>query len=261
VEDEQIQTQEQPQYAKPRVKIVDTNEPGIMREKLLEIGWEQRKLLIADYWFFTHKYKKVGIERKEISDLLGSMGDRLSRQLENMLEHYDINILLIEGSWNIVSTNDKIISRRGIENYTRTMVWNYLRRFQDKGMTLELTANMGQTLKRLNELYALYQKPYSLSSKSRDFTDDRVLAFPSGCRGKTGMDAIEHFGSLAEVANADVFALQEVEGVGAKRAELIYNHFNRGIESIPLFEPESESEIKSEQSKEKDEQINKQLSF
>jgi ERCC4-type nuclease len=221
---------------KPKLKVCDSNEPGEIRMKLLETGWEQRKLLIGDYWFFTHDYKKVGIERKEINDFLASMGDRLTRQLETLLEHYDLRILLIEGSWKTVTPAMSIVSSRGIEYQTWTMVWNYIRRFQDKGITLELTVNEGHTIQRLNELYALYQKPYSLSGASKDFTDDRVLAFPSGCRGKTAMDCLEYFGSLARVVAQYPGDLIQVKGIGEKKAKLIYNHFHKGEAQQPSSE-------------------------
>ena len=221
------------QQVKQRIKVMDANEPGEIRMKLYETGWEQHRLLIGDYWFFTHDFKKVGIERKEIGDLLNSIGDKLSRQLENQLDHYDLNILLLEGSWKKVSSGE-ILTARGIRYQTWTMVWNYLRRWQDKGVTLELTINEGHTIQRLNELYALYQKPYSLSAKTRDFTDERVLAFPSGCRGKTAIDCLEYFGSLTDVANAFPEELEGVDGVGSKRAKLIYDHFHKGEQEIKL---------------------------
>ncbi len=231
-----------------RQRVMDANEPGSIRMKLHEIGWEQRKLHSGDYWFHTHDYKKVGITRKAVQDLLGSIGDRLSRQLEEMLDYYDILIFLIEGSWKMVSPTSKIIGQRGIEYYTWDMVWNYLRRWWDKGFTPELTINEGHTIQRLNALYALYQKPYSLSAMSRDWTDDRVLAFPSGCRGKTGMDCLAYFGSLVDVAVASPQELMKVNGVAEKRAWLIFNHFNRGaqgqtgekIESVPAVKEHTE---------------------
>jgi len=213
-----------------RQKVMDSNEPGIIRMELYKVGWEQKQLYTGDYWFFTHDYKKVGIERKAVGDLLSSIGDRLSRQLENLLEHYDIKMLLIEGSWKKVTPSDKIISGRGIEYHTWSMVWNYLRRFQDKGMTLELTINEGHTVQRLNELYALYQKPYSLSGGSREFTDDRILALPSGCRGKSGLSVLQAFGSLKAVGNTTVEELVKIEGIGEKRAQSIVDHFNRRTE-------------------------------
>lgn len=221
---------EQPQLLRQRV--MDSSEPGTIRYELYKLGWEQKQLASADYWFFTHDYKKVGIERKAVQDLLGSIGDRLTRQLENMLDHYQINILLIEGSWQKVSPSQKIISGRGIEYHTWDMVWNYIRRFQDKGITLELTINEGHTVQRLNELYALYQKSYSLSGLSKEFADDRLMALPSGCRGKTGMEVIKQLGSLKTVGNTSVEQLLEIEGIGQKKAQSIYNHFNRGDSNV-----------------------------
>lgn len=209
-------------------KAFDDREPNYIRYELNKLGWEQRRLQIGDYWFFTHDFKKVGIERKTVEDLLSSLGERLSRQLEANLEHYAINILLLEGNWKKVSPSDQnLITNRGIVYQTWDMVWNYIRRFQDKGISLELTTNEGHTIHRLNELYALYQKTYSLASKSKDFTDDRVLAMPSGCRGKSGMKVIEELGSLKDVANAMPDELIEIEGIGKTKAQLIYNHFNR----------------------------------
>ena len=209
-------------------KIVDSNEPVIIREKLLELGWEQRRLYSGDYSFFTGDYKKVGIERKEVGDLFSSLGDKLNRQLEQLLDQYDFRILLIEGSWKRLSTDEKIISGRGIEHYTWDLVWNYLRRWQDKGVTLELTTSLGHTIRRLNSLYALYQKSFSLMGKSKEFGDSRILAFPSGCRGKTAQLVLEQFGSLRAVAGASTEQLKNIKLIGDKKAELIVNHFQKG---------------------------------
>jgi ERCC4-type nuclease len=219
IEDQQLQLL--------RKKIVDSNEPGEMRMALLQQGWEQQRLYSGDYSFFTSDYKKVGIERKEVGDFFTSLGDRLTRQLEQLLDSYDYRILMIEGSWARVSNTEQIINNHGIASYTWDLVWNYIRRWQDKGITLELTTSMGHTIRRLNAIYALYQKPYSMVSRSREFGDDRVLAFPSGCRGKTGMAILEQFGSLRAVACASRDQLKNVKLVGDKKAELIINHFNK----------------------------------
>lgn len=238
--------QEQEKIPQPRIKVMDAAEPGSIRMKLYEIGWEQRKLHSGDYWFFTHDYKKVGITRKTVQDLLNSIGDRFSKQLEEMLDYYDVLIILLEGSWKMVSPTSKIVGQRGIEYCTWSMVWNYLRRWQDKGFTLELTIDEGHTIQRLNELYALYQKPYSLSANTRDFTDDRILAFPSGSRGKTAMDCIEYFGSLVDVAVASPTELEQVNGVGEKKAWLIFNHFNKGIQSQMIEETKETPRVREQ---------------
>jgi len=178
----------------------------------------------ADFAFLTHSFQKVGITRKSTGDLLNSINEVWAKQLEEMLDYYDIKIILIEGSWRTITPSFVA----GAGNYlTWSGIWNYLRRWQDKGFTLELTTSTGHTIKRLNELYALYQKSYSLSAMTRKFADDRVLAFPSGTRGKTGQKVLDTLGSIQAVANASVEQLLQIEGIGQKKADLIYTHFRK----------------------------------
>ena len=206
------------------VKLVDTREPGELRTKLIELGWQQKYMFSADFAFLTHSYQKVGITRKSVDDMLGSINETWSKQLEEMLEFYDIRIILIEGSWNRIRPS--FVSSVG--NYlTWAGIWNYLRRWQDKGFTLELTASSTHTVKRLNELYALYQKSYSLSSMTHKFTDDRVLAFPSGSRGKTAQQILDNGKSLADIAIMSTEELKTYNKIGDKKASLIVEHFNR----------------------------------
>ena len=229
------------------IKVVDSREPGIMREKLLELGWQQKQMDSADYWFFDCDYKKIGIERKEVNDFLGSIGDRLTIQLERMLDHYDVVILLLEGNWRQVTNSNKILGNRGISYNTWAMAWNYIRSQQHKGVTIELTTSMGHTLQRLNELYAWYQSSSHTGGMShKTFIDDRIMAFPRGCRGKTAEAVLHIFKSLVCVGNAEVSDLMHVPGVAEKKALMIHDHFNswRGdyTSSIPKVE-----EIKQEE--------------
>lgn len=219
-----------------QIRIVDTAEPWEMQEQLIPSGWERNRLISGDYWFLSYDMKKIGIERKEIDDFIGSLNERLTRQLESMLEHYDKSILLIEGSWKRLSPElQKIVTHSGMQTCTWTQVWNYLRSWQDKGLTIELTINKGHTVQRLNELYTYYQKPYHSGGNCKStFNDDRILAFPSGCRGKTAIDAIEKFGSLENICKASKTDLQTVKNIGERKAELIYHHFHYIKGELPL---------------------------
>jgi ERCC4-type nuclease len=213
------------------VKIVDSREPEIIRNKLLEQGWQQQQLYSGDYFFMTGDFKKVVVTRKSVDDLVASLGDRFSKQLEEMIDDSDKLIILIEGSWKMVNPSNNLITGHGVSYNTWSMVWNYLRRWQDKGFSIEITVNEGHTIQRLNEIYALYQKTYSMSSKSKDWSDDRVLSFPSGCRGKSAMSCLEEFGSLKNVAEAtegEILRRMQGKNIGNKKAHLIYEHFNRG---------------------------------
>jgi len=208
------------------VKLVDTREPGELRMKLLEVGWQQKLLFSGDFAFMTHEYHKVGITRKDTKDLLGSINEIWAKQLEEMLDYYDIKIILIEGSWANIRPN-VVIGGSGISYLTWDGIWNYLRRWFDKGFTLELTTSRQHTVDRLNKLYALYQKPYSLSAMTHRFTDDRVLAFPSGCRGKTAQQILDSGKSLVDIGQMRIEELKQYDKIGDKKADLIINHFNR----------------------------------
>jgi ERCC4-type nuclease len=214
-----------------RIKIVDSREPETIRMKLLEHGWTQSQLYSGDYLFMTGDYKKVTVTRKTVDDLMGSIGDRFSKQLEEIIDQTDQMIILLEGSWKMINPSNNIITGHGVSYNTWSMVWNYLRRWQDKGFTVEITVNEGHTIQRLDELFALYQKTYSMSAKSNEWEDDRILAFPSGSRGKTAKATLDEFGSLRNVANANAQELldrMQGKNVGVKKAQLIYSHFHRG---------------------------------
>jgi len=241
-------TEEAKQEPRPKFKIVDSNEPGVIREKLLELGWEQRRLESADYWFMDCDYKKVGIERKEVNDFMASLGDRLANQLERCLDHYDTVILLLEGNWRQITYNNKLVGSQGITHNTWAMAWNFIRSQQHKGVTLELTTSMGHTIQRVNELYAWYQRSSHTGGMShKTFIDDRIMAFPRGCRGKTAEAVLSMFKSLVAVGNAEVNDLMNVDGVGEKKAADIFTHFNRGTSLIPKEQYIEEVVVKKEQ--------------
>lgn len=210
---------------KRRIRLVDSNEPEIIRSKLLELGWEQKRLGSGDYFMHTGDFKTVGIERKTVSDLLQSLGKRLSKQLAALVETHDFAILLVEGSWK--SVNYQMVTPRGIEQWLWSTVWNYLRSWQDRGITLELTSNEGHTIRRLGELYAYYQKVVHTAGERRRAGDDRLLAFPRTVGPKTAEQILEQFGSLTAVGTASYDQLRGIKGIGPKRAEAILLYYHR----------------------------------
>jgi len=72
------------------------------------------------------------------------------------------------------------------------------------------------------------QKPYSLSARSKGYVDERLLALPSGLRGKAG-EALLNGRSLRDIANMSTSQIlsTRTEGIGEKRANLIYQHFGQ----------------------------------
>ena len=211
------------------IKIVDSAEPEQIREKLLELGWRQQRLQSGDYMFYTCQYQKLGITRKTTRDFLNSLNDRFSKQLEEMLEVFGICVLLIENPWQWTNTG-QLLTSRGLERHVKKEVLNYILRWQAKGFILERTVNWQDTIERLNELYALFQKPYSLSAKSKGYADERLLGLPSGLRGKAGEKLLDGK-SLREIANmsAEDILSAGIDGIGKKRAMLVEQHFARRV--------------------------------
>lgn len=141
-------------------KIVDSAEPKSIASKLAVAGWRRERMSNGDYSFYSQDYSRVGITRKTISDLLSSINDKFGEQLAEMKRHFDINVILLEGNWKTILPQRKIFTDRGIERATWNTIWNFLRTWQDRGFTIELTFNQAHTAQRLEELYTYYQKPF-----------------------------------------------------------------------------------------------------
>ena len=213
------------------IKVVDSREPDQIRTRMLELGWWQQKLQSGDFTFYTCQYHKVGITRKTTDDCLSSLNENFAKQLEEMLDLYDICIILIEKPW-MWAGNNQMVSSRGLERVVKKGVLNYIHRWQAKGFILERTVDWEDTVDRLNELYALYQHPYSLSARSKGYADERLLALPSGLRGKAG-EALLEGRTLLDIANMSpeqILALK-INNIGEKRTNLIFEHFRKGKEN------------------------------
>jgi DNA excision repair protein ERCC-4 len=219
------------QVYQPR-RFVDTREPANLVDALLPCGFEKKALGCGDIFMMSGDFKKIGIERKEVSDFMNSIGDRLSSQLYRMTEFYDVSILLIEGKLGRSAIEGKVVINDQTTNWEWNMVWNYLLTWQMQGVILQQTASLAHTINRINALYVYFQKGVHTGGIRRSMvSDDRVLAMPHGVGEKTAKTILNKFQSLRHVAEATVPELLEVEGVGPKRANAIYYHFNREASS------------------------------
>ena len=213
------------------MREVDTREPWeIIQENLLATGWERKQLNSGDFRWEAHDSSIVGATRKTTVDLLGSIGASFGAQLEEMLDIYPICIFIHEKSPNVIWSHqtDELMSRAGndIIRHPRLSVANWLHSFQAKGFIMERTNSPQETVQRLNELYVLYQKPYSRSAQSRRYRDDRILALCSGLRGKKGEALLSQY-SLKEIYSMSVDDLQDEPGIGLTLAKRQYSHANR----------------------------------
>lgn len=206
------------------MKIVDSNEPQFIRDSLKSKGWSQKRLTSGDYAFLSSSGQSIGIERKTVPDLIDSMQDRLPNQFFNLIEDYEIPILLIEGHWG--RQIDQITCAGQIYDITWEQIWNFLRTWQDRNISLELTMDIDHTLTRLEQLYEYYQKPYHTGGINRNTTgDSRIIALQcQGIGAATAQTLLKEFGTLQKIANADYIELAQ-SGIGMKKAMAIYRHF------------------------------------
>ncbi len=209
--------------------MVDSRESEMIRQSLIQQGWLQKPLPCGDYSFLAHDGLRIGITRKTSEDLLNSIGELFAKQLDEMLDYYDICFFLREGPLQRNPATDYLYTSQGVSQHTYSGIENWLIRFFNKGFNPMITSSPQHTCQRLCELYALYQKPYSLSAKSRKWADDRILALPAGVRGATGQRLLEYFGSLQKLYNASLEDLLAVNGIGSKKAELIFHHGRKEV--------------------------------
>jgi ERCC4-type nuclease len=209
------------------MKIVDSNEPEIIRNALKKLGWEQSRLHSADFAFMSVDGQSIGIERKAVPDLISSLTERLPLQFYKQIEDYQIPVLLIEGHWGMQL--NKITCMGQIYNITWEQVWNFVRTWQDKGLTLEITIDIAHTIERVEQLYNYYQKPGHSGGIDRTTSgDSRLIALQ--CHGigiQLAQKLLTAFGSLQKIANADYVEFAQVEGIGMKKAMEVYRHFRK----------------------------------
>jgi len=208
------------------MKLVDSNEPQEIRRELIKLGWTQDRLNSGDFAFFSATGQSIGIERKTVSDLVSSLTGRLPNQFFNLIEDYEIPILLIEGHWG--RQIGRIAQAGQIHNITWEQVWNFIRTWQDRNISLEITTDTDHTLERLEQLYKYYQKPYHSGGIDRQTTgDSRIIALQcQGIGAATAQLLLREFGTLQRIANADYIEIAQA-GIGMKKAMAIYKHFRQ----------------------------------
>lgn len=203
---------------------VDSNESSQRRAFFLSKGWEQKQLNSADYAFMTKSEDSVGIEFKSFGDFLNSVFTRLPEQLHRMIEDYDIRILLVVGDLTQESLSNGSIS------YSNQGIWNALRTWQDRGITLELCSTEYKACQRILSLQEYYSKVVHTGGfrGTSSGLGPKVAAL-AACRGVgpvTAQALLDKFSTLDKVANASTEDLMTVPGVGLKMTQKIWQHFH-----------------------------------
>jgi ERCC4-type nuclease len=135
--------------------LIDTREPKTLLNKIdAALHGDTQPLCLdsADYVIFDRDGCSLGIERKTVGDLLGSLrSGRLNAQLGRMAECYNIVVLLIEGLLNM-APDGRVTTARMKTGWSHASIQAYLWSIQAKGVRLLTTAGQAETVDLLRVL-------------------------------------------------------------------------------------------------------------
>lgn len=176
----------------------------------------------------------VGVQRKEIHDLIASRSDgRLARELAQM-KQLDVAIILVEGRLKWTPDGQLSTSR---SKWTRAMHLGLLFSVQSSGIWVNSSTDLSDSREYLTCLENWFQKDkhQGITVRPKPQTvwgnrDDRDYAihFIQGLDGigpKVAGDIFDKFG-MPFTLTVTVEDLMSVSGVGPKRAEKIWRLFN-----------------------------------
>jgi len=208
--------------------IVDIHEPRYIIERLRGKGIPItiNKLSIGDY-IITN----IGVERKTIRDFYKSIIDkRLFDQLNRLKEAYDKTLLLLEGR-----IEDEIIDERESNVFRGGILYVAI----DMNTPIIYTSDMDETISYIYGLWrriylkgrgktsVLRYKPKIMDTNTR--LKYILMGFP-GVGEKLAENILKHYRTLKGFANTTLSELQEIEGIGERKAEEIFKLLNYRFE-------------------------------
>ena len=173
----------------------------------------------------------AGIQRKEIADLCASIEDnRLSEQLVK-LRQLTMSMLIVEGE--LEWTNDgEMLSRRRWKSMTRDRFDGVMWHVQADGTWVCFTRDLAETIRVAKHFEKWTAKPRKAMATrppvtaawgtpdSRDFQVHLLTGFP-GVGPELAERIIDHFGGVPWTWKITVEELQQVAGIGKRKAEQI----------------------------------------
>jgi ERCC4-type nuclease len=172
----------------------------------------------------------VGVQRKEISDLIASVQDgRLAKEIQQ-LQTIGRGVLVVEGrlKW---STDGTLLGRDYGAAWTRAAHRNLLRSVQSNGVWVESTDDVADTVVCILELqeymrqpkhHALMRRPGARSPWGKADNKDWACHFLQGLEGvgpELASRIVEHYGRVPLRWDVTEESLREIKGVGAKKAK------------------------------------------
>jgi ERCC4-type nuclease len=197
-----------------------------IKKQLIKNGLDviEKQLISADFVIKTKdldgKIITVGIEKKTMNDFLNSIIDkRLLSQLIEMKRHFDISLLIIEGTDNIYEL------RNFHPNSIRGMLASIAIDFQTPILhtrnhkdTANLLAIIAKRLEKPRSLPSLLKKRKPLTLKQQQ---EYFIESLPGVGPNISKNLLKKFKTIKKLINADEKSLTEVDKVGKIKAKNI----------------------------------------
>jgi ERCC4-type nuclease len=196
----------------------------------------------------------IGIERKKIEDLIGSMetGRLSGHQIPGLLNDYYRSYLIVEGRWKANLTSGQLMVMKskpgskpfwmpiqhGTRTYQASGIWNYLTTIEVMtGIMIRLTSDLRDTAHVIMQLADWWGRPWkshhshlSLHKPPPPTADLRpptllrkIASELPGIGWQKSLHVESHFGSVNAMIAASVKEWTEVQGIGKTLANAIWS--------------------------------------
>lgn len=204
---------------------------GIKKE-LLKQGLEviEKQLISADFVIKTKnldgKILTIGIEKKTLNDFLNSIIDkRIISQLIEMKRHFDLPLLIIEGTDNIYELRNfhpnsirGMLASIAIDFQTPIL---HTRNYRD---TANLLAIIAKRLEKPRSLPSLLKKRKPLTLKQQQ---EFIVESLPGIGPLTSKNLLKEFKTIKNLVNAEETELKKVNKIGKLKAQQIKKLFEK----------------------------------
>jgi len=210
-----------------RVSIVtDIREEPSQIAALLErmnVNVTRRRLDVADYVCS----ERVAVERKTVGDFLASITDqRIFRQMHDISEAYQCPVLLLEGDpMSLFSKRD--ISANAIRGALASIALDYRVPVLWSSTPKESAAMLHrfawrEQIKEKRELQIRPSKKTETMAQKQEY----LIAGLPHVSNMLSRRLLKHFGGPKEIFNASMKEFQAVDGIGKKKAQLLWEIMN-----------------------------------
>lgn len=215
--------------------LVSPTEPPELRA-IGEVSWKAE-----DYGadiLITRDKERIGIQRKEVMDLLGSVENKLLGKQLNQMAQLRTKILLIEGRMQFTLTGEFMGKSYG-EAWNQKKIWGLLMSIQRKGVWIITTENLSETVECVQYLEGYFKKKThrgldvrgGVSSPWGKPTNREYAVYMLQGLPMIGPEIAERiydtFG-LPLRLTVTPEQLMEIDGIGEKKARAIWEGLNDG---------------------------------